>query len=305
MTLKTPGQSDRPPGRGRLRASQVPWWFMLPALALYLFIVVVPTLRGGFFAFTDWNGLRGTWQFVGLENFTDVFGDRRSRAALQNTVILALVVTIVQNAIALALALALDGLLKTRSALRVLFFAPVVLTPLVAGYIWSYLLAPDGAVNVLLRSVGLGGLAHDWLGDPSTALFSVCAAIVWQFTGYAMVIYLAGLAGVPTDLVEAARIDGAGPWRIFWNVKLPLINGAIVVNLLLSVIGGLKQFDQVVAMTNGGPGVASETISTAILKTAFSSGQYPKSIALAVLMTILIAVVAAAQYRLTSRRVEV
>lgn len=290
-------------GRTRTRGPVAPWWFILPALALYLFVVIVPTMRGGFYAFTDWNGLGADWKFVGLDNFGDVFSDRRARASLQNTLILSLVVTVLQNLIALALAVALDGALKSRSVLRVIFFTPVVLTPLVAGYIWSYLLAPQGAVNALLTSVGLGSVAHDWLGDPSTALFAVCAAIIWQFTGYAMVIYLAGLTGVPEELVEAATIDGAGAWRTFWSVKLPLINGAIVVNLLLSVIGTLKQFDQVVAMTNGGPGVSSETISTAIMKIAFSAGQYPKSIALAVLMTILIAVVAAVQFRLTSREV--
>ncbi|MDM4762054.1 sugar ABC transporter permease [Galbitalea sp. SE-J8] len=295
---------DRSRGRRRTHIGvRAPLWFLFPALALYAFIVVLPTLRGGFFAFTDWNGIASTWQFVGVDNFFQVWDDRRARASVVNTVILAAIVTIVQNVIALGLALALNNTLKSRSALRVVFFAPVVLTPLVAGYIWSYLLAPNGAVNAFLDGVGLHALSHDWLGDPSTALLSVCAAVIWQFSGYAMVIYLAGLQAIPEEILEAATIDGAGSWRRFVSVILPLLNGAILINVMLSLIGSLKQFDQVMAMTGGGPGTATETISTAILKNAFSSGDYPVSIALAVVMTVLIAVLAGVQYRLTARKV--
>ncbi|GAA4890351.1 sugar ABC transporter permease [Tessaracoccus lubricantis] len=276
----------------------------MPAVGIYLFVVVVPSLRGAFYSFTDWNGLSAGWDFVGFANFVDVITDRRALAALWNTVILAFVVTVIQNAIGLGLALGLNSVVKSRMVLRVVFFAPVVLTPLVSGYIWSYLLAPRGAVNAALISLGLEHWARDWLGDPSTALYAICLSIIWQFSGYSMVIFLAGLQAIPEDVIEAATIDGAGAWRRFWNVVLPLLNGAVVINLMLSLIGGLKQFDQVMAMTGGGPGIATETISTTIYKSAFSSGQYPVSIALAVVMTILIAVLAAIQYRLTLRKTD-
>ncbi|GAA5091848.1 sugar ABC transporter permease [Microbacterium yannicii] len=302
----------RPPQRTRRSAPnprpsrragvQVPWWFIAPAIAIYLFIVVVPSVRGGFFSFTDWNGLGDDWSFVGLQNFADVFNDRAARAALLNTIVLAVVATVVQNAIGLALALGLNSVVKSRYVLRVVFFAPVVLTPLVAGYVWSYLLSPNGAVNEALRAIGLGGLAQDWLGDPRFALGSIIVAIVWQFSGYSMVIFLAGLQAIPDEIMEASIIDGAGPWRRFWSVILPLLNGAVVINVMLSLIGGLKQFDQVVAMTGGGPGTATETISTLIFKNAFALGEYPFSVALAVVMTVLIAGLAAVQYRLTSRK---
>lgn len=295
-------RSETKTGARRRAGVHVPWWFVAPAIAIYVFIVVWPSLRGGFFSFTDWNGLGDDWAFVGFQNFVDVFNDRAARAALLNTIILAVVATVVQNAIGLALALGLNSVIKSRYVLRVVFFAPVVLTPLVAGYVWSYLLSPSGAVNEALRAVGLGALAQDWLGDPRFALASIIVAIVWQFSGYSMVIFLAGLQAIPDEITEASIIDGAGPWRRFWSVTLPLLNGAVVINVMLSLIGGLKQFDQVVAMTGGGPGTATETISTLIYKNAFALGEYPFSVALAVVMTILIAGLAAVQYRLTSRK---
>lgn len=303
-----PPASPAPPlqhvRRRRSIGVHAPWWFALPAVAIYLFIVVVPSLRGAVFSFTDWNGLSSDWDFVGVANFIEVMTNRRALAALRNTVLLAFVVTVIQNGIGLLLALGLNSVVKSRMLLRVVFFAPVVLTPLVSGYIWSYLLAPRGAVNAALTSLGLETWTRDWLGDPSTALYAICLSIIWQFSGYSMVIFLAGLQAIPEDVLEAATLDGAGVWRRFWNIVLPLLNGALVINLMLSLIGGLKQFDQVMAMTGGGPGVATETISTTIYKNAFSSGQYPVSIALAVVMTILIAILATIQYRLTLRKAD-
>ncbi|MGW3346399.1 carbohydrate ABC transporter permease [Nonomuraea rubra] len=290
------------PARRRRVGVRAPWWFVVPAISIYLFIVVVPSANGALFSFTDWNGLRADWSFVGLDNFTSVFSDRTALDALVNTLTLAAVATVVQNVAGLLLALGVNSMVKSRYVLRVIFFAPVVLTPLVAGYVWSFLLSPNGVVNDALRAAGLGALAHDWLGDPDTALYAIVLEIVWQFSGYSMVIYLAGLQAIPAEVLEAATIDGAGPWSKFRRVVLPLLNGAVVINVMLCLIGGLKQFDQVMAMTGGGPGTATETISTAIYKSAFSLGDFPFSIALAVVMTVVIAVLAGVQFRLTQRR---
>ncbi|GAA2841917.1 carbohydrate ABC transporter permease [Nonomuraea rubra] len=290
------------PARRRRVGVRAPWWFVVPAISIYLFIVVVPSANGALFSFTDWNGLRADWSFVGLDNFTSVFSDRTALDALVNTLTLAAAATVVQNVAGLLLALGVNSMVKSRYVLRVIFFAPVVLTPLVAGYVWSFLLSPNGVVNDALRAAGLGALAHDWLGDPDTALYAIVLEIVWQFSGYSMVIYLAGLQAIPAEVLEAATIDGAGPWSKFRRVVLPLLNGAVVINVMLCLIGGLKQFDQVMAMTGGGPGTATETISTAIYKSAFSLGDFPFSIALAVVMTVVIAVLAGVQFRLTQRR---
>ncbi|MEV0823719.1 carbohydrate ABC transporter permease [Nonomuraea rubra] len=294
--------TQQAPAKRRRVGVRAPWWFVVPAISIYLFIVVVPSANGALFSFTDWNGLRADWSFVGLDNFTSVFSDRTALDALVNTLTLAAAATVVQNVAGLLLALGVNSMVKSRYVLRVIFFAPVVLTPLVAGYVWSFLLSPNGVVNDALRAAGLGSLAHDWLGDPDTALYAIVLEIVWQFSGYSMVIYLAGLQAIPAEVLEAATIDGAGPWSKFRRVVLPLLNGAVVINVMLCLIGGLKQFDQVMAMTGGGPGTATETISTAIYKSAFSLGDFPFSIALAVVMTVVIAVLAGVQFRLTQRR---
>lgn len=286
------------------RGIRIPFWFVVPALAVYLFVVLVPSGQGVLYAFSDWNGISATFNFVGLRNFANVFTDPLALAALRNTLILAAIIMLFQNVFGLLLALALNTRLKSSSALRVVFFAPVVLTPLVSGYIWSYLLAPDGGINEVLKAIGLGSWAQDWLGDPRFALGAVCVAILWQFSGYSMVIYLAGLKALPADILEAGVVDGAGPFRRFFSIVLPLINGAVVINLLLTLIGGLGQFDQVYAMTQGGPGNATQTISTVIYKNGFELGDYPYAIALALVMAVVVGVLAFMQYRLTVRQVE-
>ena len=149
--------------------------------------------------------------------------------------------------------------------------------------------------------MGLSSWQQDWLGDPQPALWSVVGVIVWQFGGYSMVIFLAGLQSVPTEIYEAAVMDGAGPVRRFWSVTRPLLAPAFTINLMLSIIGGIKLFDQVYALTNGGPGHATDTISTLIYKDAFTLGEFGYSIALAVVLTLIVAVASTGQYLVLSR----
>ncbi|MFT4029265.1 MAG: sugar ABC transporter permease [Protaetiibacter sp.] len=290
--------------RRRRLYQQVPLWFGIPALAIFLFVIIIPSIQGIALSFTDWNGITDDFAFVGLKNFIRIFNDPRATGALQNTLVLAVTVTVVQNVLGLLLALGVNGKVRSRHFLRIIFFTPVVLTPLVAGYIWGYLLSPRGTVNQALEALGFGFLKQTWLGDPRFALASICVAIIWQFAGYSMVIYLAGLQAIPAEVTEAALLDGAGPVRRLVSVTLPLINGAVVITLLLTLIGSLSQFDQVMAMTGGGPGNATQTISTSIYRIGFAAGDYPYGIALAVVMTIFVAAAAALQYRLTLRKVE-
>jgi raffinose/stachyose/melibiose transport system permease protein len=194
-----------------------------------------------------------------------------------------------------------NSIIKSRPVLRVLFFAPVVVTPIVTAYLWRNLLGPDGAVNSLFGAVGLDSWRQDWLGDPELALWSVVAVVVWQFAGYSMVIFLAGLQSVPREIYEAAAIDGAGPVRRFWSVIGPLLAPAFTINLMLSIIGGIKLFDQVYALTGGGPGHATDTLSTLIYKDAFTLGEFGYSIALAVVLTIIVAAASTGQYLVLSR----
>ncbi|MCZ7422106.1 sugar ABC transporter permease [Verrucosispora sp. WMMA2121] len=296
----TPDSDKRVAVDGR-RAAAPPWWFAAPALLLFAFVVLVPSARGVYYAFTDWDGLSPDLAFVGLGNFVDITRDPTARQAIWHTLVIAVSITIIQNGIGLLLALGVNTVIKSRNVLRVFLFAPAVVTPIVTAYLWRNLLGPDGAVNSLLAAVGLGSWQQDWLGDPEMALWSVVAVIVWQFAGYSMVIFLAGLQSVPKELYEAAAIDGTGPVRRFWSVVRPQLAPAITINLMLSIIGGIKLFDQVYALTGGGPGHATDTISTLIYKEAFTLGEFGYSIALAVVLTIIVAVVSTGQYLMLAR----
>ncbi|MFF5520083.1 carbohydrate ABC transporter permease [Streptomyces coeruleorubidus] len=291
----------RPAPRFRRARTAPPWWFALPALALFAFVVLLPSARGVYYAFTDWDGLDPDFSFVGLDNFSAMLRDADARQAVRHTLLIAVSITVIQNAVGLVLALGVNTAIKSRTVLRVFLFAPAVITPIVTAYLWRNLLGPDGAANSLLGAMGLGGWEQDWLGDPGLALWAVVGVIVWQYAGYSMVIFLAGLQSVPKEVHEAASIDGAGPLRRFWSVTRPLLAPAFTVNLMLSIIGGLKLFDQVYALTGGGPGHATDTISTLIYKDAFTLGEFGYSIALAVVLTIIVAVASTGQYLVLSR----
>lgn len=305
MSTKALSGSDAPVRRRARPRLGMPRRLLLmavPGLAFYAFVLVVPSLQGSTFAFTDWNGLDADWSFVGLQNFVEVFTRPASLRALFVTLILAVVVTIVQNALGLAFALGVHARVKSRFALRVILFTPAVLTPIVAAYLWKFILAPDGPLNTVLRSLGLPAVS--WLGDPTWALVSIIIVICWQYAGYSMVVFLAGLESIPADILEAAAVDGAGPLRRFWSVTFPLLAPALTINLVLTVIVQMKQFDHVFVLTGGGPGGSTHTISTLIYQDAFQYGKYGTSTALAVVLTLLIAVLSIAQYRGLLRREE-
>lgn len=287
--------------RRRGRGAQGKLLFAVPALALYAVIVIVPTVRGGALSFTDWDGLSPVYQWIGAANFARIFSNPVSLQALVVTLVVAAGVTVFQNLGGLLLALGLNSRIKTRNVLRVMFFAPVVITPVVVAYLWQYLLTPDGPINSLLSALGLGVLRQSWLGDPTLALVSVIGVIVWQNLGFSMVIYLAGLQSIPAELIEAAAVDGAGAWRRFASVVWPLLAPATTINLILTVIAGLKVFSEVYILTGGGPGTATQTLSALIYKAAFEFNQFGYSIALALVLAVIVAAVSALQFRLSAR----
>lgn len=298
-----PDKTATPRRRGGSRSTvRVPILLILPAIAFYLFSSLVPAVRGALYGFTDWDGLSYTFDFIGLDNFRRLFSDATSVGAVTNTLLLTLVVVIAQNAIGLALALALNTQIKSRNVLRTLFFAPVVMTPVAIGFLWRNLLSPNGAVNEGLNALGLSGLTNNWLGDPQLALWTIAAIVVWQMAGYSMVIYLAGLQGVPKDLIEASMLDGAGAWRRFVSVVLPMLRPALTISLVLSIITTLKLFDQVWVMTGGGPGGSTETMSTLLYRTAFVFGDYGLSTAMALVLSVIVIAVTSVQYKALNRR---
>ena len=290
------------PRRRRRMLSRTLLLYSLPALAVYVFIVLVPTVQGSVYAFTDWNGLSKDYSFVGLDNIIAVLTDPQSFRALANTLVIAVVFTVVQNILGLLLALALNSRIKSRNFLKVLIFAPAVITPVVVGYLWQYMLAPTGPVNSLLRAVGLGDFAHTWLGDPFLGIGSIIFVLIWQFAGYSMVIFLAGLQAVPEEVMEAAAVDGAGPIRRLWSVVLPLLAPAITINVMLSMIGSLKLFDQVWSLTGGGPGGLTNTLTTLMFREAFTFGDFGKAVSLGLILLVIVVAISVVQYRTLIKR---
>jgi raffinose/stachyose/melibiose transport system permease protein len=288
----------RRPARGRRRRGLLtpPWWFVAPALLVYAVVVLYPTIAGVLYAFTDWSGI-GSRSFNGLANFRTLFGDERAMGSLRNTLLLTVAIVVVQTGVGLLLALGVHARIKSRTALRVIFFAPAVVSPVMVAFLWKYVYNPDpgAGLNGVLGAVGLGGLRQDWLGNPSLALWSVAGMVVWQYAGYSMVIFLAGLEGVPVELHEAAMIDGAGRFQRFRYVTWPLLAPSLTINVMLSTIGGLKLFDQVYAATGGGPGYASETLSTVLYKQAFVYGKFGYSTAIALVLALFVAAVSLVQ----------
>ncbi|MBB4140262.1 carbohydrate ABC transporter permease [Microbacterium invictum] len=277
------------------------WLFALPALIPYLFVVIIPSVQGITFSFTDWNGLNPDWSWVGFDNYVRLINDKAAVGAVVNTLTLAVVVTIFENVIGLALALALNTRIKSRNALRLVFFAPVVVLSVVVAFLWQFIYTPSGPINQVLEAIGLGELAQNWLGDPDLALGAISVIMIWQFSGYAMVIYLAGLQGVPQEQLEAAALDGAGAFKRFWYVVRPLLAPAITVNLMLALIRGLMAFDQIWVTTQGGPAQSTETLSTLVYRNAFQYGEFSYSAAIAVVLSLFVAALAIVQYRLLNR----
>jgi len=294
------GRRVRPPRRpGLLKFGY--WWWALPGILMVLAIHYVATTVGGFFAFTNWTGI-GEFDFVGFDNFRKILADPTKIAALGNTLFLAFGSVILSNVAGLGIAIGLNRVMKTRYILRTLFFMPVVLSPLATSYIWKFIFQFDGPVNILLRSVGLGELARPWLADPTWAIWTVLIVVVWQNTGFAMVIYMAGLASVPVEIEEAAAIDGANLWQRFWHITLPSIRPAIAIATTLGLVNGLRIFDQIMALTGGGPANATATLATEMYKQAFSLGNFGYGAALAVLLTVIILFFAVVQQRVGQGR---
>ncbi|TQK18315.1 carbohydrate ABC transporter membrane protein 1 (CUT1 family) [Microbacterium sp. SLBN-154] len=277
------------------------WWWALPAVVFVIGVHYVATLTGGFFAFTNWTGL-GDWEFIGVDNFVRIFSDPLLLGSVWNTLFLAIGSVVLTNVLGLLYALAINRMLKTRYILRTLLFMPVVLSPLAVSYVWKFIFQFDGPLNDFLGLVGLQSWQKVWLADPTYSIWAILIVIVWQQTGFTMVIYLAGLASVPVEVEEAAALDGANLWQRFWHVVAPAIRPSIAIATTLGIIQGLRVFDQILALTGGGPAGVTETLATQVYKQAFSLGQFGFGSALALVLTVIILVFAIFQQWLTRDR---
>lgn len=289
---------DRAP-RGRIgrrfRLRRVPWVWVVPAAVLAVSFHFISVAFGAWYAFTDWDGFGFRANFIGLDNFRHIFEDAKARGALQHTLELGIAFVAVANGVGLMLALALHRTIKSRHFLRVIFFAPVVMSPIAVSFIWQYIFQYNGPLNAFLDAVGLGSWKHSWIGDPNWALWTIFVVLVWQFSGLTMVMYLAGLQSIPDEVEEAAVVDGASPLYRFRRITFPLLAPAFTIALTYTMILGLRVFAQVLAVTDGGPYYASETLATQVYKQTFAFGRFGYGAAFALVLTVIVMTVAITQ----------
>ncbi|WP_130858974.1 carbohydrate ABC transporter permease [Gracilibacillus phocaeensis] len=283
----------------------LPILVLMPAMVLYILFLLFPALGNVFFSFTDFTGdIRRPLNFVGLRNYEKAFGsdfDNLSRI-IQNTIIFALLVTIVQNMVAVFLAVLVNMKLLMRNVYRSIIFMPNILGIIVVGIVWVLIFDPySGPVYKVLESIGVESAL---LGDPNAALYLVVFVTIWANMGYGMIIYLAGLQGIPTQLYEAGRIDGASSWDAFRYITLPLLRPAITINILISIIGTLGMYDIILVLTNGGPGIATTTIGLYILQSLSEYSQGYTAALSIIHFTIVFVVVFITQYYLRRKEEE-
>ncbi|MFC9708815.1 carbohydrate ABC transporter permease [Paenibacillus sp. NPDC056933] len=267
------------------------YYMVFPALLIYSIFFVVPAIAAFYYSFTDWRLDRIDLTFVGWANFEKIFSDKTLILALKNTAIFAIVTVIGKNLIGLLLAVALNMRLKTKNLLRAIFYSPSILSILVISILFTPMLRTEGTINSLLEAVGLHSLSQAWLTNPSIVIWTIAIVSIWQSAGFQMAIYLAGLQSISQEYYEAAKIDGASSWKSFFKITLPLLLPAININLMLTLIGGLKVFSEVYVMTGGGPGNASQVVGTIILR-SFGEGNWGLGTAVNTLLFVVVTIIA-------------
>ena len=272
------------------------WVFLIPGLVLFTLIIILPFMVNIGVSFTKWQGI-GTPVWIGLTNYEKLMRDTTFWASFKNNLILIIAITIIPTIIGLLLSTLLFGYVADRfgkpvsNFFRGGFYLPQILPVAIAGVIWGWLLQPDGTFNWVLRSIGLGFLAHNWLGDAATALPTVMVIMIWFQIGYPLVIFMAALQRIDPELLEAAALDGASGLQGFFYITLQLIRPEIFVVILTTTIYALKIFGQIFVLTRGGPGTATMVPSYFAYQNFFEKSNVGYGAAISTIMTIIILVV--------------
>jgi len=250
------------------KKNMYPMYFTYGALAIYVVFIVAPGISGLLYSFTDWSSYSTSISFVGFENFIKAFSmEGKYIKAIVNTVEFTILTTFFKTVIGFLLALALAEKIKGRTIHRTIIFVPALLSMLVTGILFRSILSPrTGLLNVFLGKIGLECLQMRWLTDTRIAFLSVMAVDVWKGAGYIMTILLAGLMSVPQDYYEAARIDGASYWKRVRHITIPLMMRIITITVVLNIIYGLRVFDIILVLTDGGPAYATSVVYTRVWK---------------------------------------
>ncbi|MDR7280793.1 carbohydrate ABC transporter permease [Catenuloplanes atrovinosus] len=294
VTIERPVTATRAPAGPRPRRRR-PWptiaVFLAPALLLFGLLVLAPIAVAGYASFFTWNGFGVPTEFVGAENFRRLLADEVFAGDLRRTLLLVGLSIGVQLPFSLALAMLLHQPLRGRRAYRLVFFAPYVLSEVVTAVLFTMIFSPNqGLANHVTRLIGLGDLGATWLADTRTVMFSLFLVISWKYFGFHTLLYLAARQGIPQELHDAAATDGAGPWRAFRHITLPLLGPTIRISVFLSVLGTIQLFDMVWVLTGGGPIRSSETLAVTMFQEGFKRFQvgYASAISMAIFLISLV-----------------
>ena len=280
-------------------------WLIIPTIAIYTVFTVVPLLMSAFYSVTDWNINRlSTPEIIGFTNYISVLKDPVFLRSIGNTLLYAFSTSFLKLALGLIMALALVKNNPINSVLRTVYYAPCVLSVTVIGVLFSSVLAKHGMLNNFLTSAGLESLTRDWLASYGTAMTAIILLEGWIWAGFNMFILISGLQAIPRDYYEAAELAGASKWKQFTKITLPLLIPSFTVNLTLNITGGLKVFDMVYVLTNGGPGFDTQVISTYTYR-SFGVGLLGESCASAIILCVIVMLITFVFNRwLTSKEVE-
>ncbi|GAA4631562.1 sugar ABC transporter permease [Actinoallomurus vinaceus] len=298
-------QARPQPRRGHGNAHRThPMWFLAPAFLILLVFFFVPTLFNFIYAFTDWSSFKSAIRPVGLANFQDLISDGTLLRALRITVVYAVLVAIFQNVFGFVLAVLLERDTLVNRVARVFFLIPVLMSALAVGYIFQALLKPDGSMNRLLGLVLAHHVDYPWLGDTTWTIVTVSVIHAWKWMGLSMLIYLAGLKTIPAEITEAARIDGASRWRMFWSVRFPFLAPAVTFNVSTALLGSMNGFDIVQATTGGGPARTTEILNIFIFRT-FGQGLFAQATTMSLVLFLVVALMAFPVIAILRKREEI
>jgi raffinose/stachyose/melibiose transport system permease protein len=288
---------------GRVFAAMGPYAFILPALIFYVVFLALPILGTVIISLLNWSGLSlNDVHWAGLANYVTLGQDPVFWAALKHNVIFIVVGATTVVLIGLFLAVLLERGLRGSNFFRGVFFMPTVMSMVVVGIVFMLILSPElGLINPLLRAVGLGRFARAWLGDPNTSLLVVIACDVWKNFGLSMFLFVAGLKGIDGELYEAASMDGANAWQSFWRITLPVLAPVTTTVIVLVSINTLKLFDLVYVMTHGGPGHASEVLTSWMYFQGFMYNKMGYGSSVAVVLLLVTLMLTLIQFRVLAR----
>lgn len=275
-----------------------------PAILMFLTFVILPVVLAAYYGFYKWKGYGAPTNFVGLDNYVTILQDQAFREALLHNGMIVVLSLILQGPVAILLALLLNRPMRGRSIIRVLIFVPYVIAEVIVGTAWALLLQTNGAVNGVLRNLGLDGLAHDWLANPTLAIWTLMMILTWKYVGFAVILFLAGMQNIPEELSEAAAVDGASYWQTQRRIVLPLLGPTIRIWAFLSIIGALQLFDlvyiiwgQYVSSTAG-----TSTMVTYMVNEGRNAGNYGYGNAVAVVLFVISMIIALLYQRFVLRR---